>query len=292
MTDVTTVSRARPPDEACAQATDVALGAVRDLAGESQPGEHVGVVTEAERVVTHLFAAQNPAYRGWRWAVTVARAARSKSVTVSEIGLIPGPEALLAPPWVPWSVRVRPGDLRPGDLMPAHDDDERLVPAAVLSGQDGLLGWGGDPELPATEPLSEGGYPPNAVAPERARVLSPAGRDAAAQRWYDGDHGPGAALAHAAPAPCATCAFLVPLGGPLGGIFGVCANEYAPDDGRVVSVDHGCGAHSEAARATGKRAPAPVIDETGYDLVDAHGVEISDTVFEGIERDEPLSGAD
>ncbi|MSY51566.1 MAG: DUF3027 domain-containing protein, partial [Actinobacteria bacterium] len=28
--------------------------------------------------------------------------------------------------------------------------------------------------------------------------------------------------------------------------FGVCGNEYAPDDARVVSVDHGCGAHSQA----------------------------------------------
>jgi Protein of unknown function (DUF3027) len=28
-------------------------------------------------------------------------------------------------------------------------------------------------------------------------------------------------------------------------MFGVCGNVYAPDDGRVVSLDHGCGAHSE-----------------------------------------------
>ena len=34
--------------------------------------------------------------------------------------------------------------------------------------------------------------------------------------------------------------------GALSRVFGVCANEYAPDDGRVVSFDHGCGAHSEA----------------------------------------------
>ena len=37
-------------------------------------------------------------------------------------------------------------------------------------------------------------------------------------------------------------------------LFGVCANVYAPDDGKVVSLDHGCGAHSEvvadAASAT------------------------------------------
>jgi hypothetical protein len=29
-------------------------------------------------------------------------------------------------------------------------------------------------------------------------------------------------------------------------MFGVCANEYSPSDGKVVSFDHGCGAHSEA----------------------------------------------
>ena len=58
--------------------------------------------------------------------------------------------------------------------------------------------------------------------------------------------GPRTPLAHAAPAPCATCGFLVRLGSPLGRVFGVCANEYAPDDGKVVSLDHGCGAHSEA----------------------------------------------
>ena len=28
-------------------------------------------------------------------------------------------------------------------------------------------------------------------------------------------------------------------------LFGVCANKWSPDDGRVVSIDHGCGEHSE-----------------------------------------------
>jgi hypothetical protein len=28
-------------------------------------------------------------------------------------------------------------------------------------------------------------------------------------------------------------------------MFGVCGNLFAPDDGRLVSADHGCGAHSE-----------------------------------------------
>ena len=31
--------------------------------------------------------------------------------TVSEVVLVPGPTALLAPAWVPWENRVKPGDL-------------------------------------------------------------------------------------------------------------------------------------------------------------------------------------
>jgi len=37
------------------------------------------------------------------------------------------------------------------------------------------------------------------------------------------------------------------VAGALSDTFGVCANGNANDDGRVVSFDHGCGAHSEIA---------------------------------------------
>ena len=51
----------------------------------------------------------------------------------------------------------------------------------------------------------------------------------------------------------------------------MCANEYAPDDGRVVSADHGCGAHSEAASVAAAGVPldavAPLVDEVGYDVL-------------------------
>ena len=69
----------------------------------------------------------------------------------------------------------------------------------------------------------------------------------------------------AASKPCRTCGFLVPVSGPLGGLFGVCANGMAPDDGRVVALDHGCGAHSEVAvpgRARDWGAPDLVYDST------------------------------
>jgi len=296
-----TRTRSKEIDEACAAAVDLALAAAIEVAGPGQVGEHVGLQADADRVVTHLFTCLDPAYTGWRWAVTVARASRAKVVTVDEVVLLPGPDSLLAPEWVPWSERVRPGDLGVGDLMPAASDDERLVPVASLEGDDGVLEWsdassweegGGDlaaalgfPEESASSPSgaqAPGG--PEAESAGRARVLSAIGRDAAALRWYGSDHGPGTPLANAAPGPCATCGFMVRMAGPLGQVFGVCANEYAPDDGRVVSLDHGCGAHSESAGATpSPGAQAPVIDELGYDLVDTAGVSMTDTVFESLD---------
>jgi hypothetical protein len=59
------------------------------------------------------------------------------------------------------------------------------------------------------------------------------------------------------------------MAGSLGRVFAVCANEQAPDDGRVVSLDHGCGAHSEvvAVPAALAERPAPLLDEIGYDTI-------------------------
>ena len=62
----------------------------------------------------------------------------------------------------------------------------------------------------------------------------------------------------------------MPLQGSLGTVFGVCANQWSPDDGVVVSVDHGCGAHSETdaeAPPTDWPAPDPLIDELSLELV-------------------------
>ena len=274
--------RTREPDQACAEAVDLARAAVTDGVGTGPVGEHLEAQAEGERIVTHLFACEDPAYSGWRWAVTVVRAPRAKAVTVSEIVLLPGPASLLAPDWVPWQDRLRPGDLGVGDLLPAPPDDERLAPLVVLEGDDAVTDWypGGEEGDPG-DPAGPFGLP----VPGRARVLSAAGRESASARWYTSEHGPRTPLAHAAPAHCASCGFFVPLSGELGGLFGACANAYAPDDGRVVSADHGCGAHSESVawQATG-RSIAPVIDEFGYDMVDVPGVSVEETVFEPLSR--------
>jgi len=220
-------TQTRKLDTVCAAAVDVARAAAVEVAG-AQVGAHVGKRAEGERVVTHSFEATVPGYSGWYWAVTVARVSRSKAVTVDEVVLLPGEAALLAPAWVPWSERLRPGDLGPGDLLPAELDDWRLVPSYVAS------------DDPAVEEVAF------EVGLGRARVLSREARLDAAERWYAGDGGPETAMARNAPGRCGTCGFLLPIAGSLRAGFGVCGNEMATADGRVVSVEHGCGAHSEA----------------------------------------------
>ena len=214
------------PDPVLVAAVDTARAVATEVAG-GEVGEHLGVEAEGALTLTHSFAALEKGYVGWRWAVTVARAVGHDEVTVDEVVLLPGSGALLAPDWLPWSERIQPGDLSPGDLLPTAPDDPRLVASFEDVEQQDLL-WELDRELGLG----------------REKVLSLEGRELAAERWYDGDAGPRSPLAKAAPAPCRSCAFLVPLAGGLSQGFGACANGFAPDDGRVVALDHGCGAHS------------------------------------------------
>ena len=88
--------RSKEPDQACAEAVGLARAALADVVGAELVGEHLGVEAGGDRVVTHLFSCLDPAYPGWRWAVTVTRASRARNVTVDDSALIPGPEALLA----------------------------------------------------------------------------------------------------------------------------------------------------------------------------------------------------
>jgi hypothetical protein len=48
----------------------------------------------------------------------------------------------------------------------------------------------------------------------------------------------------------------------------VCANEWSPSDGRVVSLDHGCGAHSETDMDHPEPTSVgdPIVDEFAVDL--------------------------
>jgi hypothetical protein len=241
------------PDAICVAAVEpareAALVEAGGVAGQQLVGEYLGHLVEGERLITHYFASTHPGYRGWRWAVTVTRAARSKQVTIDEVVLIPGDGAIVAPEWVPWSERVQPGDLRPGDLFPTLPDDPRLEPGFTDTGAP-------EDVLAVVEELGLG----------RERVLSQFGREEAAERWYAGDFGPSAPIAQAVPYKCNSCGYWIRLADSLGQAFGACANEMAPGDGRIVSYDYGCGAHSDiVVESVDQPATEHAFDTTGYD---------------------------
>ena len=240
-----------PDDETLIAAVDLARRAAEEIAEPGTVGDHQGYEPEGERVGTHSFDCTSTAYRGWRWAVTVARAPRSRTATVDEVHLLPGIGALLAPAWLPWSDRIAPGDLGAGDLLPFIAEDPRLMPGFEATDDD-------DADQLAFWELGLG----------RERVLSAEGRLEAAERWYDGTHGPHTPIAEQAPAPCESCGFFLPMAGTLRAMFGVCSNEWSPSDGQVVSLDHGCGAHSQGGVAVDPpQAELPILDDLGYDVL-------------------------
>jgi hypothetical protein len=232
---------------------DAAHAAVVATAGDESPvGQMLGSEPGADGLISVRFACALPGYRGWEWTVDLA--VIDDTVTVCESALLPGSDALLAPTWVPWSERVQPGDLEPGMILPFQAEDPRLIPGYAETGDE-------DRDVIANFEFGLG----------RERVLAPEARESTAQRWYRGSHGPTAASAVAAGAACATCAFLLPLAGSMRTMFGVCTNEWSPSDGRAVSMDHGCGAHSQTdaeRRASEWPAAEPVVDSAAVDELD------------------------
>ena len=277
-----TRTRTREPDQACAEAVDLALDAVVAVVGAAQVGDHLGVQAEGERIVTHLFDCADPAYAGWRWAVTVVRAPRAKVVTVSETVLLPGPGALLAPDWVPWHDRLRPGDLGVGDLLPAPPDDERLVSLVVLEGEDAVTDWFDGERGRGGRGTRRAGRAARARTVARAVGHRPGRRVRALVRQ------------RARPADAARARGARPLRQLR--LLRAAERGARPSlrrlrervragrrPGRVgrSRLRSSLGVHG---RRGGRAGVAPVIDEFGYDLVDLPGVSVEETVFEPLSR--------
>lgn len=232
-----------------AEAVELARRALLDLEPVGV-GVHLGVTAEDDSCATHHFEATLPGYGGWQWAVVVAAPPEADRVTVSESALLPGPDALIAPDFVPWDQRIRPGDLSPGDLLAPYLNDPRLVPGYVTSGD------------PAVDELARD------IGLGRPQVLSREGREEAADRWFT-EFGPDTEMARSAPSTCGLCGFYVPLAGSLRAGFGVCANAMGAD-GRVVSVVYGCGAHSDVELPTGGGSPLyEAYDDAAVEIVPA-----------------------
>lgn len=249
------------------KATQIALAAVLEIADADTVGEFLQLdVIDGFRVFR--FASTHAGYVDWRWSCSMS----TDSDTINEVWMEPGPASLVAKPWVPWSARIQPGDLEPGDVVATDPDDYRLVP-----------GYANVVEEELSEPLSPTYWE---IGLGRQRALSSEGVADAVYRWREGEHGPRTQFARYADLPCSSCGWLLTIGGRLGQAFGVCANPISPSDGRVVTMDHGCGAHSETVvDAPSLPVSEIVIDEFGH-------IEIDRADLESIAEPESLTEAE
>lgn len=85
---------------------DFARNALIEATSKSKVGNFIEVIEEGEGLATYLFENNQKGYLGWRWSITVFQLDKSSPVTVSELLLMPGPDSLVAPDWVPWSERL------------------------------------------------------------------------------------------------------------------------------------------------------------------------------------------
>ena len=240
---------------------------------DSQVGDFVEAIVLGDNVTDFRFETRVRGYEGWQWSVTLYHDVELDHWTVNESSLVPTDKALRPPEWIPWKDRLEPTDLAVTDSIGTDPDDPRMEEGFRKTGPaeqgenvssnaesaettddgdnaetdaDGIAG--AQDETVAASVTSEEDID-EAVEEfdlSRRHVLTPLGRSQTAKRWYEGPRGPKSLSTKTSDGnPCSTCGFFIPLKGELNLLFGVCANKWSPDDGRVVSIDHGCGEHSE-----------------------------------------------
>lgn len=330
-----------------------------------------------DNVVEYHFNCLLRGYESWHWVTSLYHDEENGIWTVNETSLAPSQGAILPPPWIPWSERLRPEDLSPTDSLGTdphdprmesgvdlsesqdagnhHDDGQRdtdhpnsdhhsdddhskdehgddkhsddsrdknlgdhhflsstdqevqadstvsrsginseasgeinthtestiSVDSAIISGESTKhidknvsvrsevsahknIAVGekqGQDSSQAYSNSVEQGVSEHNTATEyedlvqkfqltRKHVMTAQSRWDTAQRWYEGPPGPKSLSTTTAQGEvCSQCAFFIPLQGDLQRLFGVCANKWSREDAKVVSVDHGCGEHSEIAPA-------------------------------------------
>jgi len=117
------------PKSPALEQKDFARSALIEAAGRSKVGNFIEVFEEEGGVATFLFENNQKGYVGWRWSITIFQADKKSAATVSEIVLLPGPDSLVAPDWVPWSERLADYkalqlELEKQAALDAEDDDE------------------------------------------------------------------------------------------------------------------------------------------------------------------------
>lgn len=129
-----TSSEAQPEAELTADpvllaARAQARAALEEITQADTIGTDDGHEVHEAHVLTLLFECRMPGYPGWRWAATLARVDEESDVTVLEVELLPGPGAVTAPDWVPWSERL--AQYRDTQAKQASEDSESSEAAAA-----------------------------------------------------------------------------------------------------------------------------------------------------------------
>lgn len=265
---------------------------------DSQVGDFVEAIDLGDNVTDFRFETRVRGYEGWQWSVTLYHDVELDHWTVNESSLVPTDKALRPPEWIPWKDRLEPTDLAVTDSIGTDPDDPRMEEGFRKTGPaeqgenvssnaesaettdagdnagtdaDGIAG--AQDETVAASVTSEEDID-EAVEEfdlSRRHVLTPLGRSQTAKRWYEGPRGPKSLSTKTSDGnPCSTCGFFIPLKGELNLLFGVCANKWSPDDGRVVSIDHGCGEHSEIEPPEPSRLwvqSKPAFDDLHIDII-------------------------
>jgi hypothetical protein len=135
---------------------DLARQALVEAVGASSVGEYVEAqAEEAAELTSHIFASKQKGYVGWRWSVTVFQADKKSDATVSEIVLLPGPDSIVAPDWVPWSERLADYRALQAELeaQAALDAEEEADEADEVDEDDAVdeVESVNDEELPASD---------------------------------------------------------------------------------------------------------------------------------------------
>ena len=240
---------------------------------DSQVGDFVEAIDLGDNVTDFRFETRVRGYEGWQWSVTLYHDVELDHWTVNESSLVPTDKALRPPEWIPWKDRLEPTDLAVTDSIGTDPDDPRMeegfrktepaetgenVSSDAESAEttnasdnaetdaDGAAGSQGESAAASVTSEEDIDEAVEEFDLSRRHVLTSLGRSKTAKRWYEGPRGPKSLSTKTSDGnPCSTCGFFIPLKGELNLLFGVCANKWSPDDGRVVSIDHGCGEHSE-----------------------------------------------
>lgn len=85
--------------------TEFAQEAARLTGGRRAVGDHLRTVEEEPGLQSYLFTSTMRGYVGWYWSVSIFQPEGSEP-TISEVVMLPGDDALVAPNWVPWSERL------------------------------------------------------------------------------------------------------------------------------------------------------------------------------------------